>query len=253
MGMLTRVWAVTARRVLQAMDDHPFPPPQVFFKAGLLGVLEELRDQRLAKVLTLLQARGRGRLMRLEYQRLLGGRWVWEEGEGHGGRGMTTVPQLTGPLGSLKPLVLSCRSDFTHWLLGCLSRGKAPFCASQPPAITFSPQKLGQEELPGGLVVNDSVLSLLWHKLDPWPGNFHVPWAWPPPPKKEGWGENLSLLQAISECAQSGNNDIWCFLPSFLPSFLSLSLSLSFLFFSFLSFLSFCLLGPYLWHMEARG
>lgn len=57
------------------------PPTQVFFKAGLLGVLEELRDQRLAKVLTLLQARGRGRLMRLEYQRLLGGRWVWTEME----------------------------------------------------------------------------------------------------------------------------------------------------------------------------
>lgn len=57
------------------------PPTQVFFKAGLLGILEELRDQRLAKVLTLLQARGRGRLMRLEYQRLLGGRWVWTEME----------------------------------------------------------------------------------------------------------------------------------------------------------------------------
>lgn len=54
----------------------------MFFKAGLLGVLEELRDQRLAKVLTLLQARSRGRLMRLEYQRLLGGRWVWEGGWG---------------------------------------------------------------------------------------------------------------------------------------------------------------------------
>lgn len=46
----------------------------MFFKAGLLGILEELRDQRLAKVLTLLQARSRGRLMRLEYQRMLGGR-----------------------------------------------------------------------------------------------------------------------------------------------------------------------------------
>lgn len=57
-------------------------PTQVFFKAGLLGILEELRDQRLAKVLTLLQARSRGRLMRLEYQRLLGGRWVWDGGRG---------------------------------------------------------------------------------------------------------------------------------------------------------------------------
>ncbi|XP_049554839.1 myosin-7B isoform X3 [Orcinus orca] len=54
--------------------QYQFGHTKVFFKAGLLGVLEELRDQRLAKVLTLLQARSRGRLMRLEYQRLLGGR-----------------------------------------------------------------------------------------------------------------------------------------------------------------------------------
>nr|XP_055121869.1 myosin-7B [Symphalangus syndactylus] len=55
-------------------NQYQFGHTKVFFKAGLLGVLEELRDQRLAKVLTLLQARSRGRLMRLEYQRLLGGR-----------------------------------------------------------------------------------------------------------------------------------------------------------------------------------
>ncbi|ELK29644.1 Myosin-7B [Myotis davidii] len=65
-------------KLLGSLDiDHTqyqFGHTKVFFKAGLLGVLEELRDQRLAKVLTLLQARGRGRLMRLEYQRLLGGR-----------------------------------------------------------------------------------------------------------------------------------------------------------------------------------
>ncbi|XP_013840744.1 myosin-7B isoform X5 [Sus scrofa] len=65
-------------KLLGSLDiDHSqyqFGHTKVFFKAGLLGVLEELRDQRLAKVLTLLQARGRGRLMRLEYQRLLGGR-----------------------------------------------------------------------------------------------------------------------------------------------------------------------------------
>uniref|UniRef100_A0A8C7BKT1 Myosin-7B n=1 Tax=Neovison vison TaxID=452646 RepID=A0A8C7BKT1_NEOVI len=65
-------------KLLGSLDiDHTqyqFGHTKVFFKAGLLGVLEELRDQRLAKVLTLLQARSRGRLMRLEYQRLLGGR-----------------------------------------------------------------------------------------------------------------------------------------------------------------------------------
>ena len=37
----------------------------------------------------------------------------------------------------------------------------------------------------GSLVVKDLVLSLLWLRLmlwfglDPWPGNFCVPWAWP--------------------------------------------------------------------------
>ncbi|XP_039104627.1 myosin-7B isoform X2 [Hyaena hyaena] len=65
-------------KLLGCLDiDHTqyqFGHTKVFFKAGLLGILEELRDQRLAKVLTLLQARSRGRLMRLEYQRLLGGR-----------------------------------------------------------------------------------------------------------------------------------------------------------------------------------
>ncbi|ELW69586.1 Myosin-7B [Tupaia chinensis] len=65
-------------KLLSSLDlDHSqyqFGHTKVFFKAGLLGILEELRDQRLAKVLTLLQARSRGRLMRLEYQRMLGGR-----------------------------------------------------------------------------------------------------------------------------------------------------------------------------------
>ena len=44
---------------------------QVFFKAGLLGVLEELRDERLAKVLTLLQAAARRRIMMLELLKMI--------------------------------------------------------------------------------------------------------------------------------------------------------------------------------------
>lgn len=88
----------------------------MFFKAGLLGVLEELRDQRLAKVLTLLQARSRGRLMRLEYQRLLGGRCV-----GARGGGGTTVPWLAGPPGSPQLVVLSVLgSAYPLGLVGCL-------------------------------------------------------------------------------------------------------------------------------------
>lgn len=44
---------------------------QVFFKAGLLGHLEEMRDERLAKILTMIQARARGRLMRIEFQKIV--------------------------------------------------------------------------------------------------------------------------------------------------------------------------------------
>lgn len=47
----------------------------MFFKAGLLGHLEELRDERLAKVLTLLQAVSRGKIMRMELQRMIERRW----------------------------------------------------------------------------------------------------------------------------------------------------------------------------------
>ena len=38
------------------------------------------------------------------------------------------------------------------------------------------------EEFPGGLVVKDSTLLL---RSDLWPGNFHMPWVWPPKKKKK--------------------------------------------------------------------
>ncbi|XP_034724218.1 myosin, heavy chain 7B, cardiac muscle, beta a isoform X1 [Etheostoma cragini] len=57
-------------KLLASLDiDHNqyrFGHTKVFFKAGLLGHLEELRDERLAKILTLLQAAARGKLMRNE-------------------------------------------------------------------------------------------------------------------------------------------------------------------------------------------
>ncbi|XP_038613134.1 myosin-7B isoform X2 [Tachyglossus aculeatus] len=65
-------------KLLGSLDlDHTqykFGHTKVFFKAGLLGVLEAMRDRRLAKILTLLQAHSRGCLMRVRYQRLLSGR-----------------------------------------------------------------------------------------------------------------------------------------------------------------------------------
>ncbi|OWK53056.1 Myosin-3 [Lonchura striata] len=43
----------------------------VFFKAGLIGILEEMRDEKLAQLITRTQARCRGFLMRVEYQRMV--------------------------------------------------------------------------------------------------------------------------------------------------------------------------------------
>ncbi|XP_034068174.1 myosin, heavy chain 7B, cardiac muscle, beta a isoform X2 [Gymnodraco acuticeps] len=61
---------MAAEKLLASLDiDHNqyrFGHTKVFFKAGLLGVLEEMRDERLAKILTLLQAAARGRMLRKE-------------------------------------------------------------------------------------------------------------------------------------------------------------------------------------------
>lgn len=43
---------------------------QVFFRAGVLGQMEELRDDRLAKIITWLQAWIRGFISRKEYKKL---------------------------------------------------------------------------------------------------------------------------------------------------------------------------------------
>lgn len=118
----------------------------MFFKAGLLGVLEELRDQRLAKVLTLLQARSRGRLMRLEYQRLLGGRWVRARGWDTGLAYSHCPPaHRTSRLSEPGRTVLWVR--FCVWLVECLRRGKALLCPHQPPATChFLPSEGGERE-----------------------------------------------------------------------------------------------------------
>uniref|UniRef100_A0A8D2NGT1 Myosin heavy chain 15 n=1 Tax=Zonotrichia albicollis TaxID=44394 RepID=A0A8D2NGT1_ZONAL len=64
-----------AEKLMASLDvDHTqyrFGHTKVFFKAGLLGHLEEMRDERLAKILTMIQARARGRLMRIEFQKIV--------------------------------------------------------------------------------------------------------------------------------------------------------------------------------------
>uniref|UniRef100_A0A8C9YMJ6 Myosin heavy chain 7 n=1 Tax=Sander lucioperca TaxID=283035 RepID=A0A8C9YMJ6_SANLU len=63
-----------AEKLLGSLDiDHiqyKFGHTKVFFKAGLLGLLEEMRDERLSLIITGIQARARGLLARVEFQKL---------------------------------------------------------------------------------------------------------------------------------------------------------------------------------------
>lgn len=49
---------------------------QVFFRAGVLAKLEDMRDERLAKIITMLQAQLRGTLMRIEFKKMVDRRSV---------------------------------------------------------------------------------------------------------------------------------------------------------------------------------
>ncbi|XP_040023140.2 myosin-7 [Gasterosteus aculeatus] len=64
-----------AEKLLGSLDiDHEqyrLGHTKVFFKAGLLGLLEEMRDDRLSLIITGLQARSRGLLARLEFQKIV--------------------------------------------------------------------------------------------------------------------------------------------------------------------------------------
>ncbi|GCC28043.1 hypothetical protein chiPu_0006469 [Chiloscyllium punctatum] len=64
-----------SEKLLSSIDvDHNqyrFGHTKVFFKAGLLGILEEMRDDKLAQIITRTQAICRGFLMRVEYHKML--------------------------------------------------------------------------------------------------------------------------------------------------------------------------------------
>ncbi|XP_048466958.1 myosin-4-like [Rhincodon typus] len=64
-----------SEKLLSSIDvDHTqykFGHTKVFFKAGLLGLLEEMRDEKLAELITRTQARCRGYLMRVEFKRMM--------------------------------------------------------------------------------------------------------------------------------------------------------------------------------------
>ena len=61
-------------KVLEALqldnDKYKLGHTKVFFRAGVLGMLEELREERLSKILAYLQAHIRGYMMRRNYQNL---------------------------------------------------------------------------------------------------------------------------------------------------------------------------------------
>ncbi|CAM5100495.1 unnamed protein product [Natator depressus] len=64
-----------AEKLLGSLDidssQYKFGHTKVFFKAGLLGLLEEMRDERLARIITRIQAQSRGLLSRIEFKKIL--------------------------------------------------------------------------------------------------------------------------------------------------------------------------------------
>ena len=64
---------VASEKVLAALDlgdNYRIGHTKVFFKAGILGQLEEMRDERLSKIIANFQSRIRGYLIRKNYTKL---------------------------------------------------------------------------------------------------------------------------------------------------------------------------------------
>ena len=65
---------VVTEKVLGALqmdqNDYRLGHTKVFFKAGVLGALEDMRDERLSKIMSNFQARIRGYLIRKNYKKL---------------------------------------------------------------------------------------------------------------------------------------------------------------------------------------
>jgi myosin heavy chain 6/7 len=51
-------------------NEYKIGSTKVFFKAGVLGNLEDMRDERLSKIVALFQAHIRGYIMRKQYKKL---------------------------------------------------------------------------------------------------------------------------------------------------------------------------------------
>lgn len=71
---------VVTDKVLGALqldaNEYRMGHTKVFFRAGILGMLEDMRDERLSKIISLFQAHIRGFLIRKNYQKLQDQRWA---------------------------------------------------------------------------------------------------------------------------------------------------------------------------------
>uniref|UniRef100_A0A8D3DPN8 Uncharacterized protein n=1 Tax=Scophthalmus maximus TaxID=52904 RepID=A0A8D3DPN8_SCOMX len=69
-----------SEKLLASIDvdksQYRFGHTKVFFKAGLLGTLEEMRDEKLVELVTMTQALCRGSLMRREFAKMMQRRWA---------------------------------------------------------------------------------------------------------------------------------------------------------------------------------
>lgn len=65
---------IVTGKILEALqlgeNEYRLGNTKVFFRAGVLGTLEDLRDERLSRIISLFQAHIRGYLMRKQYKKL---------------------------------------------------------------------------------------------------------------------------------------------------------------------------------------
>ena len=66
---------VAAEKLVDALqlDENEFRIglTKVFFRAGIVGELEEMRDERLSRIISQFQAYMKGHLMRIEFKKML--------------------------------------------------------------------------------------------------------------------------------------------------------------------------------------
>ena len=71
---------VAAEKLIEALQldtsEYRVGLTKIFFRAGIVGELEDMRDERLSKIISQFQAYCKGHLMRLEYKKMCDRRYV---------------------------------------------------------------------------------------------------------------------------------------------------------------------------------